>query len=367
VTGGWRAPEVHEALDLCLSCKACSSECPAGVDMAAYKAEVLHQSYKGRLRPRSHYTLGRLPRWARLAARMPRLANATLTVPALARGARWAAGVDQRRSLPTFAPGTFRSWFNARPSGGRPGGPPVLLWPDTFTDHFAPEIGIAAVRVLEQAGYAVSIPDGTACCALTWISTGQLDAARRILGRTVSDLLPAARAGVPIVGLEPSCTATLRSDAAELLDSADAVTVARATRTLAELLSQTPQWRPPRLDGVKVVAQPHCHHTAVLGWDTDQALLRGAGAEVTRVGGCCGLAGNFGVERGHYEVSVAVAETALLPAVRSAPQDAVVLADGFSCRTQLDDLADRPALHLAQLLDRPTPRGWPSVEEARWG
>jgi FAD/FMN-containing dehydrogenase/Fe-S oxidoreductase len=367
VTGGWRAPEVHEALDLCLSCKACSSECPAGVDMAAYKAEVLHQSYKGRLRPRSHYTLGRLPRWARLASRMPRLANATLTVPALARGARWAAGVDQRRSLPTFAPDTFRSWFSARPPADRPGGRPVLLWPDTFTDHFAPEIGIAAVRVLEQAGYAVSIPDGSACCALTWISTGQLDAARRILSRTVSELLPAARAGVPIVGLEPSCTATLRSDATELLDSADAVTVAKATRTLAELLSQTPQWRPPRLDGIKVVAQPHCHHAAVLGWDADQALLRGAGAEVTRVGGCCGLAGNFGVERGHYEVSVAVAETALLPAVRSAPEDAVVLADGFSCRTQLDDLADRPALHLAQLLDRPSPRGWPSGEEARWG
>jgi FAD/FMN-containing dehydrogenase/Fe-S oxidoreductase len=359
VTGGWRAPEVHEALDLCLSCKACSSECPTGVDMASYKAEVLHHSYRRRLRPRSHYTLGRLPRWARLASLAPRLANATLTVPALARGARWVAGVDRRRSLPTFAPVTFRSWFAARPPAPSAGDRPVLLWPDTFTDHFAPEIGIAAVQVLEDAGFSVSIPRRTACCALTWISTGQLDAARRILRRTVSELLPAADAGIPIVGLEPSCTATLRSDSVELLDSPDAIAVAKATHTLAELLATVPQWRAPRLEGTAVVAQPHCHHTAVLGWDADEQLLRRAGAEVTRVGGCCGLAGNFGVERGHYEVSVAVAETALLPAVRSAPPDTTVLADGFSCRTQLADLADRPAVHLAQLLARRRSRSAP--------
>jgi Fe-S oxidoreductase len=320
--------------------------------MASYKAEVLHHSYRGRLRPRSHYTLGRLPQWAQLASLAPRLANATLTVPALARGARWAAGVDQRRTLPTFAPTTFRSWFAAHSRARSTGDRPVLLWADTFTDHFAPEIGIAAVQVLEDAGFTVSIPRRAACCALTWISTGQLDTARRILRRTVSDLLPAADAGIPIVGLEPSCTATLRSDSTELLDSPDAIAVAQATHTLAELLANTPQWRPPRLDGTEIIAQPHCHHAAVLGWDADEQLLRGAGAEVTRVGGCCGLAGNFGVERGHYEVSVAVAETALLPAIRSAPPDAMVLADGFSCRTQLADLAARPAVHLAQLLAR---------------
>ncbi len=362
VTGGFRAAEVHEALDLCLSCKACSSECPTGVDMAAYKAEVLYQTYRRRLRPRAHYTLGRLPRWARVASLAPRLANAALSVPALARVACWVAGVDARRRLPTFAPVTLRSWFTARsrggagPAGADAAGPgaggrrPVLLWPDTFTDHFAPQIGIAAVRVLEDAGFTVSIPRRTACCALTWISTGQLDAARRILRRTVADLLPAAQAGIPIVGLEPSCTATLRSDSMELLDAPAATAVAGATHTLAELLATVPDWQPPRLSGARVLAQPHCHHAAVMRWDADERLLRAAGANLTRVAGCCGLAGNFGVERGHYEVSVAVAETALLPAVRGAPAETTVLADGFSCRTQLADLAERPAVHLAELL-----------------
>ncbi len=347
VSGGWRSPEVHEALDLCLSCKACSSECPAGVDMASYKAEVLHQSYRRRVRPRAHYALGQLPRWARLAAHAPRAANALLAQPLLGRLARVAAGVDQRRGLPRFAARTFRSQFAARPTGSS--GRPVTLFVDTFTNHFSPEVGLAAVELLEAAGYQVQIPPAGLCCALTWISTGQLDAARRISARTVAALLPAAASGVPVVGLEPSCLAALRGDAAELLDTADARTVAGATRTLAEVLAEA-GWEPPSLAGRHVVAQPHCHHAAVLGWEADADLLRRTGADVTRVGGCCGLAGNFGVERGHYDVSVAVAGNALLPAVRAAGPDAVVLADGFSCRTQVADLADRPGIHLAELL-----------------
>jgi Fe-S oxidoreductase len=221
----------------------------------------------------------------------------------------------------------------------------VLLWVDTFTDYFTPEVGIAAVRLLEDAGHAVRITDPL-CCGLTWITTGQLDAARRILRRTVAALAPHVAAGMPIVGLEPSCTAVFRADAAELIGD-EAAAVAGATRTLAEQLEG---WTPPSLAGVKVVAQPHCHQHAVMGWDADRALLKRAGAEVQAVGGCCGLAGNFGVERGHYEVSVAVAETALLPAVRDASPDTEILADGFSCRTQLDQLATRPGRHLAQLL-----------------
>jgi FAD/FMN-containing dehydrogenase/Fe-S oxidoreductase len=354
VTGGWRAPEVREALDLCLSCKACSSECPAGVDMATYKAEVLHQAYRGRLRPLSHYTLGQLPRWAALASRAPRLANAALNLPALGAVARRAAGIDPRRSLPPFAPQSFRSWYQREHGAGAaaapdPDQPVVMLLADTFTNYFDPGIGQSAMAVLADAGYRVVIPDEPTCCGITWISTGQLGAARKILGRTVAQLSPAVAAGIPIVGLEPSCTAVLRSDATDLLGTPEAEALAGAVKTLSELLAGTPGWAPPRLDGTAVVAQPHCHHGAVMGWDADAALLEQAGAGLTRLGGCCGLAGNFGMERGHYEVSRAVADTALLPAVSSAP-DATVLADGFSCRTQLTDLAHRPSQHLAELL-----------------
>jgi FAD/FMN-containing dehydrogenase/Fe-S oxidoreductase len=362
VTDGWRAPEVAESLDLCLGCKGCASDCPAGVDVATYKAEVLHRAHRGRLRPVTHYSLGWLPRWAAVAARAPRLVNAALAAPGLGRLARRAAGIDPRRGLPRFARHSFRVAARARPRPVRPrparrgGGASrqrVVLWVDTFTDRFAPEVAVAAVRVLEDAGCDVELAAPDTCCALTWISTGQLDAARRRLRRTVDALAPAARAGAVIVGLEPSCTAVLRRDARELLGEHDpaARDVAAATRTVAEVLAaRRPAWHPPRLDDVTVVAQPHCHHHAVLGWETDRALLRAAGATVTAVGGCCGLAGNWGLERGHHEVSVAVAGTALLPAVRAAPPDAVVLADGFSCRTQLAELADRPSQHLVELL-----------------
>ena len=229
---------------------------------------------------------------------------------------------------------------------------PVALWVDSFTDHFAPSVAVAAVEVLESAGYRVEVPGNDTCCGLTWITTGQLDAARRILGSTLTSLAVHADAGTPIVGVEPSCIAVLRGEARELVPGEAADRVAAATRTLAELLTATPGWQPPSLAGVEVVAQPHCHHHSVMGWSTDEALLRSAGATVTRVGGCCGLAGNWGVERGHHDVSVQIAEHALLPAVRGAGPDAVVLADGFSCRTQLDQLADRPGMHLAELLQR---------------
>ncbi len=318
--------------------------------MATYKAEALHQAYRHRPRPVSHYSLGWLPRWARLASRVPYLANAALGGPLAPLGKRL-AGIDRRRTPPRFAGTTFRRWFARHPVAD---GDPVLLWVDTFTDHFTPEVGIAAVAVLERAGFSVRIPDGRRlCCGLTWISTGQLDTARKILSRSVSAL---AGAGVPIVGLEPSCTAVFRGDAAHLLSGEDAdraASVAASVRTLAELLTERGAALPD-LSGVTGVAQPHCHHHAVMDWSTDAALLKRAGASVRSVGGCCGLAGNFGVERGHHEVSVAVAETALLPAVRAAGDDAVVLADGFSCRTQLDQLAGRRGVHLAELLAGPS-------------
>ncbi|HEY0508953.1 MAG TPA: FAD-binding and (Fe-S)-binding domain-containing protein [Blastococcus sp.] len=347
----WRSPEVHDALDLCLSCKGCSRDCPTGVDMASYKAEVLHQSYRRRLRPRAHYTLGRLPRWADLAARAPRLVNAVLGSGIGGRVAKWSAGMDQRREVPPFAARTFRQQWSARATP-RPDGAPVALWVDSFTDHFAPEVASAAARVLEAAGYRVEVPGADTCCGLTWITTGQLDTARTILTHTVDALVPLVDAGVPVVGVEPSCTAALRSEALELVGTPAAERVARGTRTLAEQLTATPGWEPPSLDGLEIVAQPHCHHASVLGWSADAALLARAGARVTRLGGCCGLAGNWGVERGHHDVSVTIAEQQLLPAVRDLPPEAVVLADGFSCRTQLDQLAGRRGLHLAELLAR---------------
>jgi len=275
--------------------------------------------------------------------------NAVLRSRPGGRLAKWSAGMDQRREVPPFARQTFRAQWAARATASG-NGVPVALWVDSFTDHFAPEVALAAARVLEAAGYRVQVPDDDTCCGLTWITTGQLDAARRILGRTVHTLAAVAEAGVPIVGVEPSCTAVLRGDALDLIGGPEAERVAGATRTLAELLTATPGWAPPPLEGLEVVAQPHCHHNSVLGWSADAALLARAGARVTRLGGCCGLAGNWGVERGHHDVSVTIAEQQLLPAVRNAGADAVVLADGFSCRTQLDQLADRRGLHLAELL-----------------
>jgi Fe-S oxidoreductase len=322
---------------------------------------VLHQAFRGRLRPRSHYFLGRLPSWARWAARAPRLANALIQAPVLGPAGRWMAGVDRRRSLPRFAEQTFRGWFESQPMDARHManvGRPVLLWVDTFTDLFAPQVGKAAVAVLQRAGYDVRIPSEPVCCGLTWITTGQLDGARRRLSHAVQVIEDEVAAGMPVIGLEPSCTGVLRSDLVELVDGPAAARLARQTRTLAEILTETPGWQPPSLSGLEVVAQPHCHHSAVMGWDADAALLMQAQARLQQLGGCCGLAGNFGVERGHYEISLAIAEQALLPAVRAAglaADSGVVLADGFSCRTQLNDLVAVPSLHLAELLARELP------------
>ena len=348
---GWGSAAVHSALDLCLSCKGCARDCPTGIDMASYKAEVLDKTYAGRLRPRSHYALGWLPRWARLITRLPalaRLVNLSTGTPGLRRLVRWVAGVDQRRTLPRFAEQSARRRV-ALPAGN---GRPVVVWVDSFSDGFAGGGVEAVVEVLTAAGYAPRFLDRPACCGLTWISTGQLDGARRQLRAALDVLHPVVAAGIPVVGLEPSCTAVWRSDAAELLPDDSRVAPVRAgVLTLAELLSRTDGWTPPDLSAVEVVAQPHCHHASVLGWVTDAALLNASGATVTTVGGCCGLAGNFGVEQGHYEVSVKIAEHDLLPAAAAHPE-AVVLADGFSCRTQLAELADRPAVTLAELLLR---------------
>ena len=338
---GLSDPAVHDALDLCLACKGCASDCPTGVDMGTYKAEVLQQTYAGKRRPRSHYTLGRLPSWVRRTRALSRLANRAMRGPT-SRLMKAAAGIDDRRSLPELAPATLRQGLAVQDS------PDVWIWADTFTDHFLPQTARAARIVLEDAGLRVGVIPDDACCGLTWITTGQLGRARRIVESAVATLAPYAESGVPILGLEPSCLATLRTDAVELTDDPRAADVAKAVMTLAEVLATT-DWEPPDLSGVEVVAQPHCHHASVLGWHADERLLTRAGARVTRVAGCCGLAGNFGMEKGHYDVSVAIAESHLMPAVRAHPH-AVVLADGLSCRHQLADLAGVSARHLAELL-----------------
>ncbi len=237
----------------------------------------------------------------------------------------------------------------------------MLLWADSFTDGMDPEVAIAAVRVLTDAGYRVAVPRQQACCGLSWITTGQLDGARRRLRGLLDVLGPAAAEGVPIVGLEPSCVAALRSDLVDLLpDDPRAGQVAGAVRTLAELLTAAPVrtgWVPPDLSGVEILVQPHCHHHSVMGFVADRLLLTGSGATVVELAGCCGLAGNFGMERGHYETSLTVAETSFLPALRARSASTVVLADGFSCRTQAEQLAGVRPIHLAQLLASAVPPG----------
>ncbi len=373
VKDGWRSDAVFEALDLCLACKGCKSDCPVNVDMATYKAEFLSHYWQGRLRPRADYSMGWLPAVAQLVGRLRAgpLVNALTGTPGLARAATWLAGVDPHRQVPRFADRTLQQWFAARTPGGDGHRGEVLLWPDTFTAHLHPHVGQAAVAVLEDAGWRVRMPTQPLCCGLTWISTGQLDVAQRVLRRTVDALAEHVRAGGLVVGLEPSCTAVFRSDMADLLpDDLDARRLAAHTVTLAELLREhTDGWRPPRLERT-VLAQAHCHQHAVLGFDHDMALLRDMGADAEHLAsGCCGLAGNFGFQPGHFEVSRDCAEQVLLPRVRGAAPDAAVLADGFSCRTQVEQLdsGGREAMHLAELLDaarRGTAAGTPIERDA---
>ncbi|MFH8289244.1 FAD-binding and (Fe-S)-binding domain-containing protein [Streptomyces sp. NPDC018059] len=352
VTDGWRSTEVRDALDLCLSCKGCRSDCPVGVDMATYKAEFLHHHYEGRRRPAAHYAMGWLPRWLRFVAatRTAPVLNALARIGPLAALGKRLGGIAPERSIPPVAPRTLRQWWRGRPKGGSRTAS-VVLWPDTFTDHLSPSVGRAAVRVLEDAGLTVALPPGGVCCGLTYVSTGQLDRARAVLRATLDRVAPLLAAGTPVVVLEPSCAAALRTDLVELLGADPrAHRLAASVRTFAQALEElAPRWRPPHV-GRPAVGQTHCHQHAVLGDAAERRLRAKAGIEGELSGGCCGLAGNFGFEQGHYEVSVTCAEEQLLPSVRRAPDDAVVLADGFSCRTQLEQLAGVRGWHLAEVL-----------------
>ena len=354
ITDGWRSTEVRDALDLCLACKGCRSDCPVDVDMATYKAEFLFHHYRRRLRPMSHYSMGWIPLWARLAAAAPLLVNNVTHTPGLSRVVKKAGGIDPNREMPSFADERFTHWFtHHRPNGAGARHGRVVLWPDTFVNNFEPDVGKAAVAVLESAGFDVEVPHRALCCGLTWISTGQLKVAKRVLRRTLTALRPALRTSTPVVVLEPSCAAVFRSDLPELLfGDEDAHRLSKQTFTIGELLAhKASDWQPPHIDAQAVVQQ-HCHQHAILGYSNDRQLLVDAGVEPDVLdAGCCGLAGNFGFEKGHYDVSVACAEDKLLPALRSADPEALVLADGFSCRTQIRELAsDRRPMHIAQVI-----------------
>ncbi|GGX23164.1 oxidoreductase [Streptomyces lomondensis] len=380
VTDGWRSAEVRDALDLCLSCKGCRSDCPVGVDMATYKAEFLHHHYAGRRRPAAHYAMGWLPVWLRAVARTRTapLVNALARVRPFAWAAKRLGGIAPEREIPRLAARTFSRWWERRRAHrATADGDLVILWPDTFTEHLSPSVGRAAVRVLEAAGLRVALPPtvrlekppvgdgrtvaldplsllrgrGRVCCGLTYVSTGQLDRARAVLRRTLDLMEPVLDTDAPVVVLEPSCAAALRTDVPELLhDDPRAARLAAKVLTFAETLERhAPGWTPPRLDR-PVAGQTHCHQHAVLGDAPDRRLRAAAGLTGELSGGCCGLAGNFGFEKGHYEVSTACAEEQLLPSVRNAPDGTVVLADGFSCRTQLGQLAGVRGRHLAEVL-----------------
>jgi Fe-S oxidoreductase len=348
----WRSEEVKDALDLCLACKGCKGDCPVKVDMATYKAEFLSHYYRGRLRPRQAYALGLIPVWARLASHAPVLANAVVHTPVIGQLAKLAAGVDQEREPPRFAAESFTAWF-AGHSPRDPGAPPVLLWPDTFTNYFEPGVGIAAVEVLEAAGFRVILPDGPVCCGRPLYDYGMLSLARRYLTRTLDMLRPQIEAGIPVIGLEPSCLAVFRDELVNMLPGdVDAQRLKAQSYVLSELLtSQAPDFTAPRLTR-KALVQPHCHHHAVIGFDAETRLLAAMGidAEVPDTG-CCGMAGSFGYEAGErYRVSMAAGERKLLPAVRDADPATLIVADGFSCRGQIAAGTSRRGLHLAQVM-----------------
>ncbi len=367
--GGWRNQDVAEALDLCLACKGCKGDCPVNVDMATYKAEFRAHHYAGRLRPRAAYAMGLIHWWAKLASRAPRLVNAAGRAPVLGSLTKALGGIAPERELPAFADRTFRSrwreegraWTGqARVQG--PDGPEgragdtvdnrVILWVDTFTDHFHPDVASAAVRVLEAAGREVLVPEATLCCGRPLYDWGFLGQAKHLLRNVLRELRPEIRAGIPIVGLEPSCVSVFRDEAPNLLHgNQDARRIAAQTQTLTEFLANLDGYRPPAIRG-RALVHGHCHHRSVLDFEAERRVLEATGLELdVPESGCCGMAGAFGFERGeHYQVSIAAGERVLLPAVRAADRDTYVVTGGFSCREQIRQATGHEVLHPAQLL-----------------
>lgn len=319
--------------------------------MATYKAEFLHKHFASRRRPASHYSMGWLPLWLRLAQFAPSLGNRLTTLQPVASALKRLGGIAPQRTLPALPRRSLTASSGARPRSTEPATRgPVVLFPDTFSNYLSPSTGRAAVRSLEHLGYEVVLPAGPVCCGLTWVSTGQLGVAAQVQARTV-EVLTRTGGDAPIIGLEPSCTAALREDLPRLVGASAAATIAARVRTFAELLDGVEDAALPDMQGT-AIHQPHCHQEASTGSDPDRRLLRRLGIDSTTLDpSCCGLAGNFGFEAEHYEVSQAVGERVVLPAVREAAADTLVLADGYSCRTQIHQGTGRGSLHLAEVLD----------------
>jgi FAD/FMN-containing dehydrogenase/Fe-S oxidoreductase len=351
ITDGWQSDEVMEALDLCLACKGCTHDCPVHVDMPTYKAEFLHQRWKHRLRPRHAYAFGLIDQVARVASRAPGLVNFLTHVPPFAQAFKAAAGITQERAVPKFAPLTLQQWFAQRGGTTNPAGRKVVLFPDTFNNHMHTDVGVAAVEALEAAGWQVVMPEGHVCCGRPLYDYGFLDLAERYLHRSLDQLREWYRDGIPIVGLEPSCVAVFKDELVKLLPhDDDAKRLAQSTYHFAEFFEEFGV-EPPRLER-KAFVWGHCHHKATGGIDPEVELLEKMGVEVeTLQAGCCGLAGSWGFEAGHHELSIQVGEQGLLPKVRELDDETIVVADGFSCKTQIEEgRTGRRALHVAQVL-----------------
>jgi FAD/FMN-containing dehydrogenase/Fe-S oxidoreductase len=348
--GGWKSEYVKDALDLCLACKACKTECPVNVDMATYKAEFLAHHYKRKLRPRSAYSMGLIHRWVKLARIAPRLLNLLGRTPGFSHLMKFASGISQKRELPAFAEQTFTEWFRARAPQNQ-ARPPVLLWPDTFSNNFHPAIAQAAVEVLEHAGYQVTIPEQSLCCGRPLYDFGMLKTARSLLEQILSALEPHIAAGTPIIGLEPSCVSVFRDEMTNLLADNNAARQLKArTFLFSEFLINQANYHPPQLQR-KALVHGHCHHKSVLKFDAEFELLKRTGLDFQVLdSGCCGMAGSFGFEAEKYDISVAIGERVLLPAVRNAAPETLIIADGFSCSQQIESLTGRRALHIAEVL-----------------
>ncbi|MBV8373982.1 MAG: 4Fe-4S dicluster domain-containing protein, partial [Candidatus Eremiobacteraeota bacterium] len=351
IDDGWASEPVKDALEYCLSCKGCKSECPVNVDMATYKAEFLSHYYERKRRPIAAYVFGLMPWWARLASVAPGVANFVSQAPILGDVAKRVASIAEQRTLPMFAPRTFRAWFEARPPRNRTC-PEVILWPDTWNNHFHPATAQAAVEVLEDAGFQVVIPRVALCCGRPLYDYGMLDLAKKLLLDVLEALRPQIRAGVCVVGLEPSCVSVFRDEMLNLLgDDEDAKRLKAQTFLLTEFLQQkAPDYAPPPLRR-RAVVHDHCHHKSILDHSAQRRIFDRIGLEYEAPDtGCCGMAGPFGFEERFYDVSVKVGERVLLPKVRACDEHTLVVADGFSCREQVAQLTERQALHPAQVL-----------------